>query len=171
MSFNNLYTRISPRLRRVANRYKRFNLSIDKDDLYQEMSLHLWNNFKDGVPSGINDAYIIKGCEFHILNYLRLKKKKAVFLSMDEPINEQGLKLQDILVQDQAESACRKLEQRLVFEEIMNNGFTEREKQVLKHLLEGHTVRGVGEKLNISHVMVLKYKQRIIKKWNRKKPS
>jgi DNA-binding CsgD family transcriptional regulator len=46
----------------------------------------------------------------------------------------------------------------------MNNGFSKREKDVFGLLLEGYTVREAGEKLGISHVMVVKLKNRLINK-------
>ena len=75
MEFEELYNRISPRLKRIASFYKRRGYSFDGDDLYQEMLSYLWDKFKDGVPEGINDAYIIKCCEFSILNYMRKEKE------------------------------------------------------------------------------------------------
>jgi len=45
----------------------------------------------------------------------------------------------------------------------MNNGFSKREKDVFGLLLEGYTVREAGGKLGISHVMVVKLKNKIIK--------
>ena len=57
------------------------------------------------------------------------------------------------------------LDRHLVLEDIKNNGFTKREKEVFSLILGGYTVRETGKKLDISHVMVIKYKQRIMKKW------
>lgn len=163
MKFEELYKRISPRLKRMAGFYKRRGYSFDGDDLYQEMVSYLWDKFKDGVPEGINDAYIIKGCEFSILNYMRKEKEKIYKVSLEEPINEKGDTLRESLPSN-AESLDRIVDKKMLVDYIMNNGFSRREKDVFGILLEGYTVREAGEKLGISHVMVVKLKNRLISK-------
>ena len=163
MGFDELYDRVSPRLKRIANFYNGRSSSFDRDDLYQEMAGHLWNNFKNGVPEELNDAYIIKGCEFHILNYMRKEREKVYKVSMEAPINENGDTLRQTL-SDGAESLDRKVDKKMLVDYIMNNGFSNREKGVFKLLLEGYTVREAGEKLGISHVMVVKLKSKLISK-------
>jgi len=163
MGFDELYDRVSPRLKRIANFYNGRSSSFDRDDLYQEMAGHLWNNFKNGVPEELNDAYIIKGCEFHILNYMRKEREKVYKVSMEAPINENGDTLRQTL-SDGAESLDRKVDKKMLVDHIMNNGFSNREKEVFKLLLEGYTVREAGEKLGISHVMVVKLKSKLISK-------
>ena len=166
MEFDELYNRISPRLKRIANFYNGRSSFFDRDDLYQEMASHLWNNFKNGVPEGLNDTYIIKGCEFHILNYMRKEKEKAYKISLEVPINENGDTLKENLPSG-AESLDRTVDKRMLVDYIMNNGFSNREKEVFKLLLEGYTVREAGGKLGISHVMVVKLKNRLINKFTR----
>ena len=161
MSFNELYERIYPRLKKISSFYNGRGYSFDGDDLYQEMAIHLWNNFKNGVPEGLNDTYIIKGCEFHILNYMRKQKEKVYKISMEEPINENGDTLKENLPSG-AESLDRTVDKRMLVDYIMNNGFSKREKDVFELLLEGYTVREAGGKLGISHVMVVKLKNRLI---------
>ena len=90
MDFETLFKKTSPRLKRIARSYNGRSFFIDEWDLYQEMFIHLWNNFKDGAPAGMNEAYIVKGCEFHILNYIRKEREKATIVSLEEPLNEDG---------------------------------------------------------------------------------
>ena len=45
----------------------------------------------------MNEVYAIKGCEFHILNYLRKGRKRFRFVSIDKPISAEGQTLKDIL--------------------------------------------------------------------------
>lgn len=168
MDFLLLYNRIAPRLRRIARSRNGHGFFIDEDDLYQEMCVHLWNKFRDGVPSGINDSYIIKGCEFHILNYMRTKREKAQIMSLEEPVNENGYMLKDVLPAV-SESMDKYIDRKMTIDSIMNNGFTKREKDVFSLLLKGYTVREAGERLGISHVMVVKLKKRLIDKWQRKR--
>jgi RNA polymerase sigma factor (sigma-70 family) len=167
MNFIELYNHIEPYLNRIAKNYSRRNLFADKEDLYQEMCVYLWCHYKKGVPEGVNNSYILQGCRFHILNYLRVKKEKALFLSLEEPIDEKGTALKDVLPEPQ-EPLERKVERGLVFEKIRNNGFSVKEKEALALLLQGYTVREAAKKMGISHVMIVKYKKRIIKKWHRK---
>jgi len=167
MDFETLFKKISPRLKRIARNHNGHGFFIDEDDLYQEMCIHLWKNYKDGQPTGINEAYIVKGCEFHILNYLRKVREKARIVSLEKPINEEGGTLKDILP-DGKEPLDKFIDRNLTINDIKNNGFSKREKEVFSLLLSGLTVRETGKELGISHVMVIKYKQRIIKKWQNK---
>lgn len=162
MGFNELYERISPRLKRIANFYSARGVSFDRDDLFQEMSGYLWHTYnKDGVPEGINDTYIIKGCEFHILNYMRKEKEKVYKVSLEQPLNENGDTLKETL-SDNSESLDKTVDKKMLVDYVMNNGFSKREKEVFGLLLEGYTVREAGGKLGISHVMVVKLKNRLI---------
>lgn len=162
MRFEELYEKITPRLKRIAGFYNNRGNSFDRDDLFQEMVIHLWNNFKDGVREGLNDSYIIKGCEFHILNYMRKQKEKAYRVSLEEPINENGDTLREILA-GYSETPDKTVDKKMLVDHVMNNGFSKKEKDVFKLLLEGYTVREAGIKLGISHVMVVKLKNKIIK--------
>lgn len=166
MEFEELYQRVSPRLKRIASFYGRRGYSFDKDDLYQEMTSHLWDKFKLGVPEGINDTYIIKGCEFHILNYMRKEREKIQRVSLEEPLNERGDTLRDTLPADSMPLEMS-VDRKMLVDHIMNNGFSKMEKEVFGFLLEGYTVRETGQRLGISHVMVVKMKNKIINRVTR----
>jgi len=168
MNFDILFKRISPRLKKLAVYHSRRNyFSVDAGDLYQEMSMYLWNNFKEEVPVELNDAYIVKGCEFYILNYIRKQRKKAKIVSLDQPFDETGCTLKDFLP-DLKEPLEICIDARIAVEEIGNCNTTEREKQVFALLLEGYRVREVGKKIGISHVRVVKIKRNILNKWQKK---
>jgi len=167
MDFETLLRELSPRLKRMARSHNSHGFFIDQDDLYQEMCIHLWNNFKGGVPNGINEAYIVRGCEFHLLNYLRKEREKATIVSLEEPINEEGNTLEDIL-QGTGEALDNCIDRELTLEDVRNNGLSKREQAVLSLLMKSYTVREIGVRLGISHVMVVKLKKRIIKNWQRK---
>ena len=164
VNFETLFETLAPVLKKIAKRYDGRGFFIDGDDLFQEMSVHLWDKFQKGAPAEINNSYIVRGCRFHILNYLRKKREKAVTLSLDVQINEEGNTLKDILP-DTTEPVEVSVNRKLIIDEIKNNGFNKREKEVLLYLLEGFTMREIAERLDISHVMVIKYKKRLIKKW------
>jgi len=170
MKFKELYNRVSPRLRRIAMHYRNHCPSLDEDDLYQEMCCYLWEHFRDADEKEMSDYYIARGCQYHILNYMRVNIQKASLCSMEQPINERGDTIEDVLP-DSCEDIDRKVEQNITFDTIMSNGFTKREKEVLALLLKGCTVREAGEKLGISHVMVIKLKKNLIRRWQAKRGS
>lgn len=167
MDFITIYNRVSPRIRRIAMRHKSRLACVDEDDLYQEMCKHMWEHYRYGAGEDVNDYYIARGCEFHILNYLRTKKEKAPLSRLEDPINENGNTLKDI-IPDGSEEVHRMVDRKITIDTIMNNGFTKREKEVFGLLLKGYTTREAGEQLGISHVMVVKSKKNLIKKWQRK---
>jgi RNA polymerase sigma factor (sigma-70 family) len=167
IDFQKLFKRISPILKKMAKRHNGHSGFIDADDLYQEMCMHLWNNFKAGVPDNINDGYIIKGCQFHLLNYLRKVKENIMMFSLDEPVKE-GKDTLGYMLPSKQKNIDICVDRKLVIEHIKNNGFSKREKEVFLLLLDGYTVREIGKELGISHVMVVKFKQRIINKWQKK---
>lgn len=163
MGFTELYERLKPKLKRLSYTYNnRLGASIDRDDLYQEMCMYLFDKYSQGLPEGINEAYVVKGCEFHILNYIRTEKEKVYKVSLEEPINENGDTLKESLPNN-SESLDKSVDKKMLVDYIMNNGFSQREKEVFSLLLEGYTVREAGHKLGISHVMVVKLKNKIIK--------
>ncbi|MDD4909435.1 MAG: sigma-70 family RNA polymerase sigma factor [Candidatus Omnitrophica bacterium] len=166
MNFKELYERISPKLRRLARARSAHRALLGEDDLYQEACLHLWNNFREGMPEGVNESYIVKSCEFHILNYLRKKRGRFKVLNLDEPINEGGDTLGDLLPDNKARGE-EHIDRAITIDDIRNNGFSDREKQVFSLLIKGCTVREAGRALGISHVMVVRARKSIISKWRR----
>ena len=166
MNFDELYKKINPKLKRIAKKHNGHGLFIDEDDLYQEMCMYLLDHYKSGMPEDVNESYIAKGCEFHILNYIRKNRCKASIVSLEQPLNDNGDTAGDIIT-DTAKPADELLDKEIIVEEIRNNGFSKKEKAVFFLLAEGRTAREVGERLHISHVMVLKYKKKLIKDMHR----
>jgi len=166
MDFATLLKKISPILKIIAKSHNGHGFFIDEEDLYQEMCVHLWSSFGNGASGGINTSYIVKSCEFYLLNYLRKAREKARIVSLEEPINEDGDTLKDILP-DRKEPLDKFVERNLIIKDIRNNRLTRREREVLSLLLKGLTVREAGKELGVSHVMVVKVKNRIIKKWQK----
>lgn len=166
MDFRILLEKITPALKAIARRHLLYSF-YSEEDLYQEMCLYLWQHYGQGLPIGINESYVIKGCEFHIQNFLRKGRPKVVLSSLDEIISSGGQTLGDIL-EDKKENFSSRMEDNLTVDKLKNIGLTDREKSVLSCLLKGCTVRETAGQMGISHVMVLKYKKNIIKKWNKK---
>lgn len=167
MDFKILLEKITPALRYVARKNLLYTV-YDEEDLYQEMCLYLWQHYGNGLPIGINESYAIKGCEFHIQNFLRKGRQKVALSSLDELITPGGPTLGDIL-EDKREALRSRIENEVTIDEIRNIGLTDREKSVFSYLLKGYTVREIAKEIGVSHVMVLKYKKGIIKKWRKKR--
>jgi DNA-directed RNA polymerase specialized sigma subunit len=99
-------------------------------------------------------------------NYIRKNYDKAGLLSLDSFCgqDDEDLNLGDILPNCSVASCFDFVNTKLVIERINNNGLTTREKEVFNLSLEGLTTREMGERLGISHVMVVKLKSRIKEK-------
>lgn len=167
MYFRILLEKITPALKAIARKHLLYGY-YDEEDLYQEMCLYLWQHYRNGLPIGINESYVIKGCEFHIQNFLRKGRPKVTLSSLDELTKQDGPTLGDIL-EDKSKDFGSSMENRLTIEEVKNLGLTDKESMVLSLLLKGHTVREAASHIGISHVMVLKHKKAIIKKWRKKR--
>lgn len=166
MDFRILLKKITPILRYIARKHLLWGF-YSEDDLYQEMCLYLWQNYTDGLPIGINEAYVIKGCEFHLKNFLRKGRPKASISSFDMVISSGGQTLGDI-IEDKKANFIPSLECSFTIDEINNIGLTSKEKSVLSYLVKGYTVREIAKKLGVSHVMVLKHKKSIVRKWHKR---
>jgi len=166
MDFRILLKKITPSLKYIARKHLLYGF-YDEEDLYQEMCLYLWQNYANGLPIGINEAYIIKGCEFHIQNFLRKGRPKAPLLSLEKLISTKELTLGDIL-EDNKTNPEADIDYKLTVDGIKSIGLNNKEQMVVSCLLKGYTVREVAKEMGCSHVMVIKHKKNIIKKWREK---
>ncbi|MCM8775835.1 MAG: sigma-70 family RNA polymerase sigma factor [Candidatus Omnitrophica bacterium] len=162
MDFRILLENIKPALKAIARMHLLYGFH-DADDLYQEMCLYLWQTYGEGFPLGINQAYVIRGCEFHLLNYLRKGRKQFRLLSLDEPLSPEGETLKEI-IEDPRSNFLYDSDARLTIDDIKRAKLTEKEQKVLSYLIQGYTVREIAEIMGISHVMVVKYRKKIFKK-------
>ncbi len=167
MDFRILLEKITPALKFIARKHLLYS-AYDEEDLYQEMCLYLWQHYGYGLPIGINESYVIKGCEFHIQNFLRKGRPKVIFSSLDELVVPNGPTLGEIL-EDKRDNFTSNPENTLTVDELKTMGLTEKERSVLSLLLKGYTVREAARQMEVSHVMVLKHKKAIIKKWHKKR--
>ena len=163
MNFEELVERISPRLKGIAHRLNGCYSFVDEGDLYQESLLNLWTLWQKEKLRDKTESYILEGCYFYLRNYLRKAKipKKGWFVSLDEPIDEEGHILEEI-IPDPSPLLSESIERKMIVEEIMEkNNLTEREKEILGLSAEGFTVREIGRRLNISHPRVVKIRNKI----------
>jgi len=167
MDFKVLLERITPVLRFVARKHLLTGF-YDEEDLYQEMCLYLWQHYANGLPVGINESYVIKGCEFHIQNFMRKGRQKVIMSSLDELVSPEGATLGDLL-EDKRSQSGTSVSDRITIDEIKAMDLTEKERSVLSWLLKGCTVREAAAQIGISHVMVLKHKKAILAKWRKKR--
>ena len=163
-NFEDVLKRISPILKRITYKLNGHSSFFNDDDLFQEAVLHLWQDFRAGKIEDKTDSYILQGCYFHLKNYLRKARPKANSVSMETIINEEGLELEDVLMPEDSGSSFDYLHNRLLVQDMRDNGLTPREKEVLSLFLDGLTVREIGARLGISHVRILKIKEHIKKK-------
>ncbi|MDD3844824.1 MAG: sigma-70 family RNA polymerase sigma factor [Syntrophorhabdaceae bacterium] len=160
MKFEFMVKRLSPVLKRITNRLNGYHAYFDEEDLYQEALTHLWSAFRKGSIEDKTDSYILQGCYYHLKNHLRKVRENAVFVSLNEPVGEDGGSLEEMIASD-ASSSYVYLERKLKFQAIRDACTSDRDRQVLKLLMEDLAVREIGARLGISHVMVLKIRNRI----------
>jgi RNA polymerase sigma factor (sigma-70 family) len=164
MFFETLATRLSPTLKRIARKLNGHCSFMDDQDLFQEALLHLWTLFSSGDLAGKTDSYMLQGCYYHLRNYIRKTRDSAALLSLsvanadDGPNLERALMAPDISSFDEVEGG-------LQIEAIVESGMSQREKEVLCFSLEGMTTREIGLRLGVSHVSVVKTRNRIKKRY------
>jgi RNA polymerase sigma factor (sigma-70 family) len=166
MPFEELVQRINPTLKRITKKLNGHFTFFNDEDLYQEALTNLWVRYNEGVLHDKTDSYILQGCYYYLRNHLRKVHEDADSLSLESPVNEDGLKLEDILC-SKDQSPFDNLENNMDIEGAADKFLTERERQTLMYLLEGMSMREIGIKFSISHVMVLKIRNRIRQKYTR----
>jgi RNA polymerase sigma factor (sigma-70 family) len=163
MSFEELYQKLSPTIKRIAYRLNGHYRSFNHDDLYQEATIHLWNNFLKGKLNDKTDSYILQGCYFHLKNYIRKVNERFNIISIEAALSTQEeATVEDILGKYWACPDCRdQLHNQFLAESIQNNGFNPREKKLLGYFCQGLTTREIGRRLGVSHVSVVKITRKI----------
>jgi RNA polymerase sigma factor (sigma-70 family) len=166
MSFIGLAKKFSPTITRIAYKLNGRYRSFNHDDLYQEALLHLWNDFRAGKLADKTDSYVLQGCYFHLKNYIRKVNERPNVISLDAPVNVEGVCLEEVLpLKFAIQEDCRsRLHTKFLVEAIQNNGFSPREKRILLFLKDGLTTRDIGKRIGLSHVSIVKAVKRIREK-------
>ncbi len=159
MDFDRLVVKLTPTLKRITHRLNGHFTFMDEDDLYQEALLHLWLEHREGRLDDKTESYMLQGCYFSLKNYIRKVQDRAVIVSLSSPIDDEGTLLEELLLHDDAPFDY--VESRMDVEKLEEQGMTEREKEVLAYTIEGLTTREIGDRLGISHVSVLKIRNKI----------
>lgn len=164
MEFEKLVNTISPKLKAITHKLNGKYTFFNEDDLYQEALFDLWNRNKEGVLSDKTDSYILQSCYFFLKNHIRkiYKKIDRNTISLCSFVNDENEDFQDIFLKESA-NEINFSEINLLLEKIyglLNN----REKEILSLSLDDLGPREIGRRLGISHVMVIKVKQKIKEK-------
>ena len=138
---------------------------MDDQDLLQEALIHLWTDFQRGLLDDKTDSYILQGCYFHLKNYIRKSQDSATMLSLNSILEEDGPHLEEILIADDLASYDRV--ETVLEIEAMGSGISQRERDVLFFCLEGMTMREIGKKMGISHVSVVKIRNKIRERYQK----
>jgi RNA polymerase sigma factor (sigma-70 family) len=159
-NFEDLMRKLSPTLRRITYKLNGHFTFFDEDDLFQEALEHLWNAFENGSIGEKTDSYILQGCYFHLKNYIRKTMDRVKLTSINLPIDEDGSTVEDTLTcpDNSTEEAA---DNAILAESLGRIGLSGREEKVLSLSMSGMTVREIGKEMGISHVMVVKIKNKI----------
>lgn len=166
MVFNELIHNISPKLKRITYRLNGHFTFFDDEDLFQEALVHLWVRFKEGKFSDKTESYVLQSCYFHLKNYIRKTQDKAGLLSLHYYLNEDESTLEQFLASNDR-GPIEHIDEDILIKS--TDSLAEREKEILALALEGLTVREIGKKLGISHVMVVKIRNKIKEKCSKLK--
>lgn len=164
MDFEAVVRRLSHTLKRITKKLNGHHSFFDDDDLYQEALSHLWVAHNKGSIDDKTDSYILQGCYYHLKNYLRKVREHGVCVSISNPVGEDGIYLEDLLVSEDIKTLDY-IEGKLEVESLEEQCLSKRECEVLSCFLEGMSMREIGSRLGISHVMVLKIKNKIRDKY------
>src|SRR3989339_718152 len=76
MNFNDIIELVKKELEQISLRYNNYSNYVDKNDLFSEMILHLWQEWKCKKFDNKTKSYIIQSCYFYLRNYLRINEDK-----------------------------------------------------------------------------------------------
>jgi RNA polymerase sigma factor (sigma-70 family) len=164
LPFEGMLAKLTPTLKRITRKLNGHFSFMDDEDLLQEALIHLWSHYNLGALADKTDSYILQGCYFHLKNYIRKVQDGAPMVSLNAAIDEDGGNLEEILSANDA-APYDIVEGALQIAALEASGMTAREKEVLAFCLEGMTTREIGQILAVSHVSVVKVRNRIREKY------
>lgn len=158
--FETILTRLTPVLKRITRRLNGHFTFFSDDDLLQEALIHLWVMFKNDTLSDKTDSYILQGCYFHLKNYIRTHIDKMKSISINTIIDEEDNALENLIC-SQNHGLFNDFDEKEHIAKLSSYGLSEREMTIIKLLMKGMTVREIAKKSGVSHVMIMKIKNRI----------
>jgi RNA polymerase sigma factor (sigma-70 family) len=162
-NFQAFYEKYLPLLRKIARTSFMKPDYLEAEDLVQEMCLDLWQKWQTGRFEDKTDSYLVQSCRFYLKNYLRKVKGKKDLVSLEEPQDEEGNSLGEV-IPDENSDLHRLTETQDLVSLVRNNGLTPREKEVFELYLTGLNTREIGRRLGVSHVRVVKLQSHIREK-------
>jgi len=163
-TFDEMVKKLSPVIHRITYRLNGHFTFFNDDDLYQEALSHLWVLYGKGVLNDKTESYILQGCYFHLKNYIRKTMDKATTISINELIGDGEVTLGETIAASNESEEYNEVEASILSKNAALDSLSDREKEVLRLSLDGLTVREIGSRLGVSHVMVVKIKARIKEK-------
>ena len=157
MDYSEIVDRLSPALRRTSRGLSRPGGGADPEDLFQEGLIWLWEGLRRGTLDRLSDAYILGGCRFHLMNR---RRRESLRRRREVPLPAVG----ELPAPDTVETTDRKF----LVAEMLSDGLSRAEKEVVRLRYEGNTVREVGARLGLSHVRVVQLQKSVRAKWGRR---
>jgi len=167
MEFEKLVRKLAPTLKRITYKLNGHFTFFSDEDLFQEALIRLLEDHREGKLEDKTDSYILQGCYFHLKNHIRKAQDKAPMVSLSSLLNDEGADLEDVLPSTLPISLPAFAQERVLVEDIEDSGLTEKEKRLVGLCMEGLTVREIGKKLGVSHVMVIRIRNDIRNKCRR----
>src|SRR3990167_7183498 len=157
MNFEDLLTKITPKLRAIARRLDGKYTSFNDDDLFQEAALNLWQKYREGRTGEDTDSFILQGCYFFLKNYIRKNYKRIdrQSLSLEKIFEDGNISLQNRLPALGRKEVTAIFSGRFLMEDFAKV-LTGKERKILTFKVEGRSTREIGRFLGMSHVMVVK---------------
>lgn len=165
MHFEELVQKISPKLKAITHKLNGRFTFFNDEDLFQEALVYLWLVYNRHKLDDKTDSYILQGCYFHLKNHIRVIRDKVKLSSLDALVNEDGISLEELLPSSDHRLYLQQLDSSILVHKMQNNGLTAREKEILAFYIQGLTTREIGRRMGISHVSVIKIKDKIRQKY------
>ena len=160
--FEDIIRKLSPTLRRITHKLNGHFTFFDEDDLFQEALENLWIAYNKNKLSDKTDSYVLQGCYFHLKNYIRKTMDKARLVSLQK-LTEEGDSSIEAFLGYEDRRIEENVESKAISESEAVRRMTGRERAILKLSMDGMTVREIGQKIRISHVMVVKIRKNMRK--------
>ena len=163
--FEDLIRKLSPTLRRITHKLNGHFTFFDEDDLFQEALENLWISYNNNKLSDKTDSYVLQGCYFYLKNYIRTTLDKAKLVSLQK-LTEEGDSSVEAFLGYEDHRIEENVENKAILESEAVRRMTGRERAILKLSMDGMTVREIGQKIGVSHVMVIKIRKNMRKRFS-----